>query len=248
MAWVSLLTGILMLFIFRLASNQGGIKKTKDRIKAHLLELRLFKDNIGETLKAQGNIFRYNLKYIAYSARPMLVMIIPLVLILAQLNLWFGYQSLRVGQDFLLKVKLGETADPLGSEIILEAPTGIGVETPALRLEEAKEIDWRLRAQFGGIHFLTIKLGGQSFTKSVSVGQSPVSKISALKVGRRFLDQALNPGEKPLPAGLPIKSVEISYPVDKMKILGLNLHWLVVYFVFSIAFGFALKRPFKVEI
>lgn len=106
MVFVSLLTGLLMLVIFRLTSNQEGIKRVKDKIKAHLLELRLFKDNLNISLKAQGQILRHNFRYIGYSLKPMLVMMIPLILILVQLNFWFGYKPLRPGESAILKVKL----------------------------------------------------------------------------------------------------------------------------------------------
>jgi len=31
-------------------------------------------------------------------------------------------------------------------------------------------------------------------------------------------------------------------------LLGLKIHWLIAYLGLSIVFGFALKKPFKVEI
>ena len=88
MIFVSLITAFLMLWVFKLTSNQAGIRKAKNAIKAHLLELRLFKDNMRISLKAQGRIVRANMSYIACNSKPMLVMILPLLLILAQLNLW----------------------------------------------------------------------------------------------------------------------------------------------------------------
>ena len=108
MIFISFLTALLMLFIFRFTSNQQGIRQVKKKIIAHLLELRLFKDSLSITLKAQGNILRYNLKYIGYSAKPMLVLIIPIFLILVQLNLWFGYQDLAPGQKAILKINPGD--------------------------------------------------------------------------------------------------------------------------------------------
>jgi uncharacterized membrane protein (DUF106 family) len=96
---VSLLTGLLMLFIFKKTSDQAGIRRVKNRIKAHLLELRLFKDSLGVSLKAQGQIVRANLRYMGYSLKPLLVMIVPLVLILIQLNFWFAYDCLQPGQE-----------------------------------------------------------------------------------------------------------------------------------------------------
>jgi len=248
MVFISVLTGLLMLFIFRLTSNQAGIKNVKDKIKAHLLELRLFKDNLNISLRAQGRILRYNLRYILYSFKPMLVMIIPLILILVQLNFWFGYEPLRPGESAILKVKLEESANPLELPVTLEPPAGLVVETPALRVEEQREIDWRIRAASGGVHDLNLKIGGQSITKSVAVGFGPLDRISPVKVKRGFFDEVLYPGEKPLPSSGPIKSVEISYPPKRMNLFGLRLHWLIAYFALSIIFGFALKKPFKVEI
>jgi uncharacterized membrane protein (DUF106 family) len=248
LALVSLLTGLLMLFVFRLTSNQEGIRKVKDRIKAHLLELRLFKDNMSVTMKAQGHILRANLRYVGYSARPMLVMMVPLVLILIQLNLWFGYEPLHPGESAIVKVRLDGSGNPIDLEAVLEAPSGIEVETPPLRLEEEKEIDWRIRAKSLGIHELTFKLGGLSLGKSVVVDVGGWERISPVKVGRSFVEELVNPGEKPLPAGTPVKSIQVLYPSKRLKVLGLRLHWLIAYFALSILFGFALKRPLKIEI
>ncbi|HOI45163.1 MAG TPA: hypothetical protein PLX50_06090, partial [Candidatus Aminicenantes bacterium] len=114
---VSWLTALLMLFIFRRTSNQDGIRAVKNKIKAHLLELRLYKDSLGVSLKAQGQILLANLKYIGYNSKPMLVMIVPILLILIQLNLWFGAQALSPGQTALVKMKLDESRSPAALDI-----------------------------------------------------------------------------------------------------------------------------------
>jgi uncharacterized membrane protein (DUF106 family) len=248
MTFISLLTGLLMLFIYRLTSNQGGIRKVKDRIKAHLLELRLYKDNMGVTMKAQGQILRANLSYLGLNFKPLLVMIVPLVLILAQLNLWFGAEPLVVGRPAILKVELAPEASFSDMEFALEVPQQITVETPPLRIEELKEVDWRIKADSPGIFDLTIRAGGQSVLKTVVVDGRPLQKISALKVRRNFLDEVLYPGEKPLPGRNQVRSVELAYPARRLNLFGLRVHWLLAYLGLSIVFGFALKRPFKVEI
>ncbi len=247
MVFVSFLSGLLMLFIFRLTSNQAGIRQVKDKIKAHLLELRLFKDSLPVTLKAQGQILSHNLKYIGYSTKPMLIMLIPLLVILAQLNLWFGYKALPVGETAILKLSLEENTDSLSQEVELEVPAGLVVETPPLRLEQLREIDWRIRAKAEGIHELRIKLAGQSLTKTVTVAAKPLTRVCPLKTSR-FLDELLYPGEKPISSSIPVTSVEITYPAKKLNLFGLNLHWLVPYLALSILSGFVFKRPFRVEI
>jgi hypothetical protein len=248
MVLISLLTGLLMLFIFRRTSNQEGIRKAKNKIKAHLLELRLYKDNMNLSLKAYGHILIANLKYLSHSVRPMLVMIVPVLLILIQLNLWFGYRSLDVGQEAVLKIKLEEGKNPLQTEITVEPPAGISIETPALRIEDLREIDWRLRARDKGVHAITFRWENLSFSKQVAVAQNRLSKLSAVKAGSGFLDQMFNPGERPLPKNLGIQSVEVVYPAPGMNLFGWRVHWLIVFFALSIIFGFGLKGFFKVEI
>jgi len=248
MVIISFLTSLLMLFIFRWTSNQEGIRKVKNRIKAHLLELRLFKDSLSVSLKAQGDILRANLKYIAYSAKPMLVMIIPIILILIQLNLWFGSRSLVPGEMAILKVKLDKGQNPLQINMTIEPSSAFIIETPALRMEEEREINWRLQAKEKGSHLLQLKIDNQTLTKKVSIAQKPFSPISRLKVRRKFIDELFNPGEAPLPRNSHLQSIEITYPSQKLNLFGWHIHWLIVFFVLSIVFGFAFKGVFRVEI
>ena len=248
MILISFLTALLALFVYRFTSNQQGIRQVKNKIKAHLLELRLFKDSLSLTLKAQGKILRYNLKYIGYSSKPMLVMIIPFILILIQLSLWFGYQALDPGQKAILVVKLKEGQNPLDIDIAVEPSSGIDIEIPPIRIEEEGEINWRLHAKEKGIHDLTLIIDGRRITKEVAVNQKVLSRISPAKVRRNFIDELFYPKEAPLPGNLPIKKIEVKYPSKSMNLFGWNLPWWLVYFALTIIFGFTFKGIFKVEI
>lgn len=247
---VSWLTALLMLFIFRHTSNQDGIRAVKNKIKAHLLELRLYKDSLGVSLKAQGQILLANLKYIGYNSKPMLVMIVPLLLILIQLNLWFGAQALSPGQTALVKMKLDESLSPMALDISVQPSEGLAVDAPPLRIEDDHEIDWRLKVlDAGGADSrLTFVLGELSTEKKIELQKKLLSKVPAVRAGRGLLSQLLNPGEPPIPGELGIKSVEIVYPGKMMHVFGFPVHWLVAYFILSIIFGFAFKGIFKVEI
>lgn len=245
---ISLLSVFLILFIFKHTSNQKGIRTVKDRIKAHLLELRLYKDNLRISLKAQASILRQNSKYIAYSAKPLLFMIIPIVLIIAHTNFWFGYTSLEPGQKTLVKVKLNGEYDPLETDIRLEPSPSYLIETPPLRILEENEIDWRISPLKAGIFDLEFSVAGEKIRKTLSVKSPPLSRISPVKFQKNFFDELINPTEAPLRKDLPIKSIEILYPTKNMNIFGLGIHWLIVYFILTIIMGFSLKSVFKVEI
>ncbi len=244
---VSLLTSFLMLWIFRFASNQAGILRAKNEIKAGLLELRLYKDNMRISLKAQGRILRANMRYIAYNTKPLLIMIVPLVLILAQLNLRFGYSPLRQGEETLVKIRTDDTLDPIDLAVAVIPSTGITVETPAVRITEEHEISWRIKAIEKGPASLIFEIGSRSVSKSVNVAGKTMSVVSPIK-SRGFLPGLLFPGEKPPPTGIPLRAVEILYATQGLEMLGLRVNWIIAYLVLSIVFGFSFRRAFRVEI
>jgi hypothetical protein len=248
MIFVSLATAFLMLWVFKLTSNQDGIRQAKNAIKAHLLELRLFKDNMRVSLRAQGRILRANFRYVACNTKPLLVMIVPLVLILAQLNLWFGAAALKPGETTLVKLKLASGTDPLALDLQVEPSPGLAVESPAVRISDEEEMAWRIRARETGPASLTFRFPGMVVVKPVAVGGRPLAKVSTLTPGRSLLKQLLYPGEGPLPRDIPVTEIQILYAAKGLKLLGLSVHWLVAYFVLSIIFGFAFKGVFKVEI
>ena len=248
MVIVSFLTGLLMLVIFRYTSNQAGIKKVKNKIKAHLLELRLYKDSLGLSMKAQGNILLANLKYITHSFKPLLVMIVPVILILIQMNFWFGYESLKPGEQTLLKIKLEEGYNPLQTDLALEPDPEIVIETPPLRIEEYSEINWRISSQKSGIHHVDVVVAGRKISKTIATDTKPLSKLSPIKHRKKFVDELFYPVEAPIAKDFPVKSIEVLYPAKRLNFLGFDIHWLIAYFALSIIFGFAFKGIFKVEI
>ncbi len=248
LAAVSLLTALLMLEVYKLTSNQAAIRGAKDRIKAHLLEMRLFKDSLRVTLRAQAAILKANLAYMGANIRPLLVMIVPLVLILARLSVWYDRAPLRPGQETLVKVGLIETADPVALDLSIETAPGLEVTSPAVRIPDEHEVVWRIRALGEGRSRLVIRSGGRAVEKSVTVGGGPLVPVSPLASRGSFARRVLYPGEPPLPDGTPVLSVEVLYPAARLAAFGVGVHWLVAYLALSIAIGFALKGVFKVEI
>ncbi len=245
---ISLLTGLLMLFIYKFTSNQEGIKNIKNKIKAHLLELRLFKDSLSISLKSQGNILRANFKYIGYAMKPLLVMIIPVMFILIQLNFRFAYDSFDPNQKTILRVQFMEGVPLMDTVIDIKTGSGVILETPPLRIMESNEINWRIRTEEIGIHEIIIMVDGQEYTKSISVGQKTLRRISPLKTKKNFFREFFYPAESPLPKNSPIEYIEITYPSRNMNLFGLGINWLIAYFALSIIIGFSLKGFFKVEI
>lgn len=254
---VSLLTAVGMLVVFKATSDQSGLAAVKRRIHAGLFEIRLFNDDIRAILRAQLDILRHNLTYLRLSVAPMLWMIIPLVLVIAQLQFHYGYSGLEPGQATLVKVHLkdGWNRNPavsggeysLKPAVTLEASPGLRVETPAVWIPSRQEIAWRIAAEDWGEHELRVKAGTETYTKSARVS-SAVIRRSPVRLGPGIVNQILYPAEDPLPADSPIESITLSYHGGDIAILGWAIHWIIVFFVLSIVFAFALRRLFGVTI
>ena len=126
-------------------------------------------------------------------------------------------------------------------------PSGLRVETPAVWIPSLNEIAWRVGAELSGEYELEIELDGETYTKSVRVSNEIVRR-SPIRLKAGFINQLLYPAEDPLPKNGPIKSISLTYPDGEVVIFGWGLHWLIVFFVASIVFAFALKNLFGVTI
>jgi len=246
---ISAAAGIVLLLIFKITSNQTAIKRTKDRIAGSFLEVRLFKDDMRQMMSAQGRIFGSTFRYMGHALVPMAWMIVPVLLILIQMNLWYGYEPLREGDSALVTAKIEGSQPLVEMPLKLEAGEGLTVETPPVRIESLREVSWRVRADAPGRHNLKLVYGEaetDSVTKAVQVDGGFV-KIEPYRV-RGAWSELWNPGAEPLPSEAPVSEIEIVYPESEVNLLGLRMHWVIAFFILSLVFGFAFKGVFGVEI
>jgi uncharacterized membrane protein (DUF106 family) len=248
---VSLVVAVGMLLVFKVTSNQRKLEAVKRQIHACLFEIRLFRDDVWAILRAQSEILRHNVRYLGLSLVPMLVMLAPLVLVIAQLQFHYGYRGLRPGEEFLVKVHLKdgwEASSPAAPSqgalprpaSTLEAPRGLTVATPAVWIPSERELAWRLRADQWGDYALKLRLGDQEYSKTAQVANG-VRRRSPLRVEPTLLNELLYPAEDPLPRESPIVSISVSYPEESVSLLGWHMPWLAAFLVLSIAFAFALR-------
>lgn len=242
--WVSALTGVLMVWIFGRVSDQDAIRKVRDRIRGHLLGVRLYQHDVATVLRFQGLIFRDTFRYMRHSLVPMLVLIAPVLLILAQLNLHYSRAPLRPGEAAVLKVVVQDAAHL--RLLDLQASEGLLIETPPVRIPALKEASWRLRAESAGQQTLTVGLGDRTFEKHVQVGES-WQRVSEIRTRSAVLS-ILYPGEPMLPSSAGIESIEVSHRQASLRLAGWTVHWLVAFLALSIAFGFAFKGPMGVQV
>ncbi|RPJ42725.1 MAG: hypothetical protein EHM19_10000, partial [Candidatus Latescibacterota bacterium] len=234
---VSVLTGAVMLVIFRYTSNQKGIARAKDHIMAHILEVRLFQDDLRLQLASQRKILAANLRYMRYALAPMIVMLIPVLVILIQLDVRYARRPFLPGETTVLRAEVAEGTDL--ASVRLELPAGVALETEALRVPDRSEVDWRLRVEREGAHEIAVEAGGERAIKRLEAGPRLVKLADERKPGG-LLGVWENPAESPLPRDSRFRSIAIDYPDRDLRLFGFGAHWLVVFFVVSVLFGFAI--------
>ena len=242
---ISVLTGIAMLWVFRHTSNQQAILRTKKRLQAHLLELRLFGDDLGEVWRAQKNLLIANLRYTGLMLVPAVYMIVPLVILLIHLDAVYGRAPLPVGVPSVVTVQWQGASTPNGAAPQLQAPPEISVETPAVRATAADQFSWRIRPTQAVSGTLRFAWNGESWEKTIAAGEQ-LEYLSVRRVSS-FWDALWDPGEDRL-AIAEATWVEVRYPGREIGLAGLELHWLIWFFVISMASAYALKGYFKVTL
>ena len=244
---VSVLTGIVMVVIFKYTSNQAAIRSTKDKISAYFMEVRLFKDDLGLMLNAQKRILRTNLTYMKYSVTPMLVMIVPVLLILVQLGIRYAVRPLQAGESALVELRLADGVS--AGDIAIEVDTGDGLrlETPLMRMPAEREVSFRIGAVSEGDHELSIRVGDERVTEAIVVSDR-VRHVYDTRAKSSFLHIFLYPGQSPLPNDSQVEEIKVEFPPQTVRLVGWNLNWLVVFFIASIIAGYSLKGVFGVQL
>ena len=248
---ISLLVSVGMLIGFRAVSDQDALDAVKRRIHAGVYEIRLYKDDLRTIFAAQFGILRETMTYFRLSMVPMLWMMVPIVIIVSQLQSQYGYESLEPGQAVLVKVELTEEAAERvaatdGAGVSLEVPDGVRLETPLVWIPSLREAAWRIAAERPGEYELVVRIGEETLTKSVRVAgttvlRSPVRPSS-------LLDQLIYPAEAPLPRGSNAEAIRVGYVDAEINMFGWHTHWIIAFFILTMVFAFALAKPLGVKI
>ena len=241
---LSIAIGVVMLWVFGLTSDQNAIEKTKKRLQAYLLELRLYGDDPAMIWQSQKNLLITNFRYMGLMLKPAIYLTVPMVVLLFHLDSFYGLKPLRISEPMVVTVQVsGEIANDTVAPI-LTAPTGITVETPAVRALEPGQFSWRIRPTqetSGDLKFAWA--GHGSWEKSIASGDH-WQYLNYRRVNAS-LESLMHPGENLLGvAG--IEWVEILYPAATIGLWGVDLHWLIWFFVISMVSAYLLKGYFKV--
>jgi hypothetical protein len=250
-AWFDLLVwpvlaGVVALLVYKRISNQSGIARAKNGIAVHLLEVRLFRDDLVGVLVSTAKALGQNALYLLHNVVPMVVMFIPMMAIVVQLVSHYALAPVPVGSVELLTVRLDPAAVTVKpTDLRLELPDGMALDAPPVRTADG-EVVWRVRAVAEGDHVLEIHAGDQVIEKRVAVGGAP-RKVPVMRT--KSWEALLYPAEAGLPAASPLYSITLPYPDRKLAFFPSGESGILIwFFVASLAAGVLLKGRFGVTL
>jgi hypothetical protein len=248
----SIPVGVFALWVFGRTSNQRRIAEVKRRIHAGLFEIRLFNDDLRAILRAQWEIFGWVLRYQGLALKPMLFILPPLVLVMAQLHQFYGFRGLAPGDEVQLTVQLapGPAAGPR-PELALELPAGLRAELGPVWVPELAQASWLLAVEGSGAHELSVVVDGTAVTKSLRATDR-LLRLSPERPAPTFIGQLEWPSEPPTERAGPVRSISLGYDDGRIGVLGWDFEWhyawMVVFFVLTMVVALALRKPMGVEL
>lgn len=242
---ISAVIGLLMVLLFRYTSDQKAIRSAKERLKAHLLAVRLFQDQLPVVLRSYARIMGGTGRYLKLAFKPLLLVIIPLTFLIVQLDRYLGFTPFKTGDPFLVTART-TNANTLDT-ISLQLPSGVVPTSPPVHIVADNEIVWRLVAQKEGHYELSLAAEGETDSKRVVVS-SEIARLSPIRLRGRFWERLFVSAEPALAKESRIQSIAVHYPDRTIYFAWMEWDWIWLFFVLSLLAGFFFKTVLRIEI
>lgn len=243
---IAALVGLGILPIFARYSNKVRLAIAKRKISAALAAFRLFGDEPRLVFRAQGQLLLWNARYLGLVFKPALIVMVPVGLLLLQMDVLYGSRPLHIGETTLVTARMADTVN-LSSTLPVLTGNGIAVESPAVRIPQDHQVVWNVRATTDGRDSLSLQTPGSGITeKSIRVGNG-MHYLSPRRVSS-LLDWLHYPAERRLTPDSPVRSIDIQYPEPTFTVFGIDMPWILWFVIVSWTVMFALRKRFGVII
>jgi uncharacterized membrane protein (DUF106 family) len=242
---VSVVVGLVMVVLFGYTSDQKAIGVAKDQLKAHLLAVRLYRDQIPVVMGSYGKILRGTGRYLKLAFKPLLYVIVPITLLMVQIDRYLGQTPIPANAPFLLTVHT--TGSDALSNVTLDLPSEITMTAPPVHVAAENEIVWRLAGSKDGRYEVKIAAAGQSVEKAVCVGND-LPRISTVRLRGHFWERMFSSAEPALPENSAIESISINYPDRNIDVAGYGMNWIWLFFILSMVAGVIFKELLGIQI
>ncbi|MGI6680906.1 MAG: hypothetical protein ACOX3T_05430 [Bdellovibrionota bacterium] len=246
--YISILSGIIFLLVYGKVSNQKGLKKTKRKVAARILEVALYRHSVKVCLNAQLELLKQGVRYLTYALVPLLILMIPALLIMAQMNFNFQNRGLKLNEDAIIEISFDKASDLFDYSLSSDK----GTVSPSLRIEDESKVFWKFKVD--NIHTkenknITLNLVQDGGSLSIPVKLSDNGRPEFSTCSKSFFEAILFPSKYSISKDFKeIESISIRYPKAEQSYFGIKLNWIYVFLIVSILSGLVASKIFKVEI
>lgn len=251
--FLSLITSLVVLVVYKYLSSPSKIRKAKDKIKANILAIRLYKDFWKVIIGSFFKSLFYILKYFALNIG-VIIIILPLLLpLFVQMDVRYGMRPFQPGEEFIIEATFSQDPNSLDIQLLESEnfkPTMNPVFINAFKDEEKtkpmREVNWKVKVTGEGNAKIRIKVNDNIFEKTLLIG-----KHHKALSNKKFMDSSLEhfiyPVESLFPGKSDLNYIHIDYPGKIVSFLGLRIHWIIIYLVLVLIIVLALRKRFGVE-
>ena len=258
---VSGLFGVLALLLFKRISWQSGIKAAKDKIKGHMIAIRIYQDDLGIVFASVLKILLRNLQYLALNFGPILPLFVPFLLVAAQLVVRYAFAPLPVvaseaelssmlpGEGTMIEVRMKKGREAEVAKLSLQFPANFQALSPLARSQAQGLAFQEVVARAPGAGDIGLVVAGKEVGTKAIVAGADVPRCMQPERVSSFWSSWLWPAEPTFASDSPVDSVRFVYPDRDLGFLpGGALGVLVVFFLSSILFGLAILKPLNIQI
>ncbi len=250
---LSVILSFLILYILKYISFPKKIIESKDKIKASIFAIRIYKDFWKVILVSFFKSLFYTFKYFSFNLAPFLI-IIPLLLpVFSQMEVRYGLRPYKVGEEIILKAKFKNSIKD--ADISLKKsenfklkmnPVFIDAYLDEDKTKPVREVNWKLVTVKEGITEIEIVVNDKEYKKRLVIGEYK-EPLSGRKYDRSSINHFFYPSETLLGENDLLRSVTINYPGKLLTFLGLKMHWIIWNIIIVIFLILAFRKRFGVE-
>jgi hypothetical protein len=257
--------GVLALIAFKHLSRQKSIKAAKDKVKAHLIEIRIYQDDLRIVGRAIGKVLTRNAQYLGLNLLPFIPLAIPFTFVIAQLVVRYAYSPVPVttpipvaGPSFLagrgttIEIALEPASAARVKQLTIVYPEGVKAVSPLVRVPSEGRAFQEIVAARPGRFDIQILLPGasgpESATKTLYAGDVAGRSMQPER-GRGIVSAMLWPAEDAFESGSPFARVAFRYPDSDLGFLpGGTGGVVLVFLACSLLFGALAIKPLRIQI
>lgn len=249
--------GIVALVGFKYISYQQGIKASKDKIKGHMIAIRIYQDDLVVVSQSVVKVLLRNCQYLGLNFGPFIPLAIPFVFVIAQFATRYGFSaipvetldpSLLAGHGTELVVEFSPDQRNAAADLKIELPDGVVALSGLVRDGSNGMAFQEVAATKAGVHEIAFVLADGTREIKLLVAGEATRMMQPERVKSVF-ESVLWPAEASFASDSAFERISFVYPDSDLGWMPGGIGGvLLVFLIASMAFGIVVLKPLGIQI